>query len=175
MGDDPVFSYVAIRADEYLFRNGYHSTKPNVKAVFPFVERILGHSDVLRELEKAELGLPEYYEWRSRSGCYFCFFQRKIEWVKLLQIHPDLFEKAKSYEKYNPYTQQWYTWSEGETLEELSQPDRVQEIEQNAESFARFKTKSHLSLVEVFADEEDDESSFAHSFFKQAEACPFCK
>ena len=43
------------------------------------------------------LGKPSYYEWRSRSGCYFCFYQRKKEWVGLLENHPDLFEKAIEY------------------------------------------------------------------------------
>ena len=41
-----------------------------------------------------------------RSGCYFCFFQQKGEWVRLADRHPDLFEKAKKYEK----EEQGYTW-----------------------------------------------------------------
>ena len=36
---------------------------------------------------------------RSRSGCYFCFFQQKIEWVWLYEQHPDRFAKAMEYEK----------------------------------------------------------------------------
>ena len=28
-------------------------------------------------LDNTGLGVPEYYQWRSRSGCTFCFFQRK--------------------------------------------------------------------------------------------------
>ena len=33
---------------------------------------------------------PAYYDWRTRSGCYFCFFQRRIEWVGLKERYPEL-------------------------------------------------------------------------------------
>ena len=54
---------------------------------------------VMEILEGSGLGLPQYYEWRSRSGCTFCFFQQKIEWVRLSERHPDRFEEAQAYEK----------------------------------------------------------------------------
>jgi hypothetical protein len=54
-------------------------------------------SDVSRNLEESGLGLPSDYSWRTRSGCYFCFFQRRTEWVGLLEHHPGLYEKAKGY------------------------------------------------------------------------------
>ena len=73
VGEDPVVSYVGIRADEH--REGYISNKPNIKAVFPFVEDSIVKADIFRFLEET-VGVPEYYQWRSRSGCYFCFFQR---------------------------------------------------------------------------------------------------
>ena len=53
----------------------------------------------MKILDEAGIGLPDYYEWRTRSGCYFCFFQRKDEWVGLADRHPDLFEKAVAYEE----------------------------------------------------------------------------
>jgi len=127
IGDDPVINYVGIRADE-LHREGYISTKPNVKTVFPFIEDNIRREDVLRILQESGLGLPRYYEWRSRSGCYFCFFQQKREWVGLLENHPDLFEKAKAYEKFDPITGKRYTWNQDESLEELSRPERIAEI-----------------------------------------------
>jgi 3'-phosphoadenosine 5'-phosphosulfate sulfotransferase (PAPS reductase)/FAD synthetase len=126
VGDESVVSYVGIRADED--REGLISTKPNIKTRFPFKEDGINHADVLRILEEAGLGLPKYYEWRSRSGCYFCFFQRKSEWVGLLERHPELFEKAKAYEKIDPSTGERYTWQTGESLEELAQPARVAQI-----------------------------------------------
>ena len=60
VGDDEVVSYVAIRADE-SGRNGYVSAKPNIKAVFPFVEDYIENDSVMRILEVSCLGLPIYY------------------------------------------------------------------------------------------------------------------
>ena len=98
LGEDPAISYVAIRSDESN-RKGYVSTKPNIEAVFPFIEEGVDHEGVLKILDEAGVGLPAYYEWRTRSGCYFCFFQRKAEWVGLADRHPDLFERAKAIER----------------------------------------------------------------------------
>jgi len=75
VGDDPVYLYVGIRADEAQ-RKGYVSTKPNITTRFPFVDDGITHSDVMRLLDESGLGLPDYYSWRSRSGCYFCFYQQ---------------------------------------------------------------------------------------------------
>ena len=52
-----------------------------------------------RILADAGIGLPAYYEWRTRSGCYFCFYQRKAEWIGLAERHPDLFERAVAIER----------------------------------------------------------------------------
>ena len=97
LGDDLAISYVAIRADEN--RLGYVSTKPNIRAVFPFREAGIDRDGVSRILDESGIGLPAYYEWRTRSGCYFCFFQRKHEWLGLADRHPDLFEQAVAYEE----------------------------------------------------------------------------
>lgn len=113
VGDDPVISYVGIRADEN--REGYISHKETIKAVFPFIEDGLVREDVFKLLEDS-VGIPEYYEWRSRSGCYFCFFQRQDEWLGLKRNHPDLFEKAKVIEQTSG---NGYTWVQGKTLDEV--------------------------------------------------------
>lgn len=116
IGDAPCISYIGIRADEQ--RGGYISHKPNIKASYPFVEDGITRSDVFRILENS-VGVPEYYKWRSRSGCYFCFFQRRDEWVGLAMHHRDLFERAKSYEKVDPDTGRTFTWVRGKTLDEV--------------------------------------------------------
>jgi hypothetical protein len=73
VGDDPVVSYVGLRADED--RIGYISTKENIRAVFPFKEHGIGYSGVIKLLEESGLGMPPYTAWgRTHSGCYFCFF-----------------------------------------------------------------------------------------------------
>jgi 3'-phosphoadenosine 5'-phosphosulfate sulfotransferase (PAPS reductase)/FAD synthetase len=154
VGDDEVVSYVGIRADED--REGYISTKPNIKAVFPFKEAGLGHADILRILDEAGLGLPEYYKWRTRSGCYFCFFQRKSEWAGLLEHHPELFEEAKKYEKIDPETGERYTWSQSESLAELAMPDRLVQIRAREPSQRIHATPT---LANVFAGDEDTDDA----------------
>lgn len=161
IGDDEVVSYVGIRADE-PHRTGYISTKPNIKAVFPFIENNIRHADVVRILEEAGLGLPKYYSWRSRSGCFFCFFQQKREWIGLLENHPDLFEKAKAYEKVDPVTGERYTWNQGESLDELAQradeikADYLKRKERDALAF-----KGHRKLKDVWGDDADSGEAIA--------------
>ena len=59
---------------------------------------------------------------RSRSGCYFCFFQQKIEWIWLYEQHPDLYAKAMEFEK------DGYTWNQNESLADLIKPERIRQI-----------------------------------------------
>ncbi len=127
VGDDQVVSYIGIRADEN--REGYISKKDTIKAVFPFIEDGLVRDDIFQIL-KDSVGIPEYYKWRSRSGCYFCFFQRQDEWLGLKRNHPDLFEKAREFEQRRRTKFDWkdgeipikghgYTWSSQGTIDEL--------------------------------------------------------
>ena len=158
VGDDNVISYVGIRSDED--RDGYISTKPNIKAVFPFKEDGLVKDDIISILEDSGIGMPKYYDWRSRSGCYFCFFQRKYEWVKLAEVHPDLFEKARKFEQEHS-DGRTFTWNENETLDELiARKDQI--IADHEKAMTRKKESApNRSLVDVFAsvldDEDDDE------------------
>jgi hypothetical protein len=165
VGDDKVISYVAIRADEN--RLGYVSTKPNIDAVFPFREDGIDKDGVMRILDEAGIGLPGYYEWRTRSGCYFCFFQRKHEWVGLKERHPDLYDKAVEYEdkvrfRHTAMKGRNYTWSQGESLPELI--ERKEEIEakhQAALDRAAKRVKPNRPLLEVLSDaldSDDDEA-----------------
>ena len=122
-----VTSYVAIRSDE-TYREGYSATHPNLSIVLPFREAGIDKSGVLEILQSSGLGLPAYYTWRSRSGCTFCFFQRKIEWVGLLERHPEDFEQAKKYEKTAIESGSPFTWCDDESLEQLAQPNRIAAI-----------------------------------------------
>jgi len=126
-----VYSYVAIRSDEN-FREGLKSKK-DITTILPFRENHIDKQGVFEILENSGLGLPKYYEWRSRSGCTFCFFQRKIEWVGLLERHPEAFNNAKSLEKNAMDHGSPFTWSENESLEELSKPERIAEIKADHE------------------------------------------
>ncbi len=152
IGNDPVQMYIGIRADED--REGYISHKPNIRAVYPFKEDNINKREVLRLLETSGLELPAYYRWRSRSGCYFCFFQQKIEWVGLLENHPDLFDEARRYEKLATESGCRYTWVDDESLVELARPERVAEVkEEHARRIAAEGRRSpNAVLLEVFAD-----------------------
>lgn len=163
IGDELAVSYVAIRADEH--RLGYVSTRPNITALFPFRDDGIDRDGVERILDDAGLGLPEYYEWRTRSGCYFCFFQRKHEWVGLADRHPDLFEQAVAYEEKVNYEAtamqgRQYTWSQGETLRELLA--RREEIAtRHSAALTRSKARIQpnrplLEVLEAALDDEDD-------------------
>jgi len=156
VGDDKALSYIGIRADED--RDGYISTKPNIQPVFPFKERGLVKADILRLLDESGIGLPDYYRWRSRSGCFFCFFQRKYEWVMLAEEHPDLFAEAVRYEQEHS-DGRTYTWTQGETLLKLlERKDEI--IADHHKALEREKKQSsHQSLAQVLEKvfEDDDE------------------
>jgi 3'-phosphoadenosine 5'-phosphosulfate sulfotransferase (PAPS reductase)/FAD synthetase len=173
VGEDEVVSYVAIRADESS-RKGYVSTKTNIQARFPFIEDGIDQAGVLSILENAGIGLPEYYSWRTRSGCYFCFYQRKSEWVGLAEKHPDLFEKAVAIENkvrldageggdasYDQFAmkERQYTWSGGESLRDLiARKDEIMERHRQAQERAKANRKN-LPIIEILGaafDEEDD-------------------
>jgi 3'-phosphoadenosine 5'-phosphosulfate sulfotransferase (PAPS reductase)/FAD synthetase len=127
VGNSHVYSYIGIRGDED--REGYKTAKnpvlskrPNITPVYPFKDDKVGLQEVKDILNKSGLGLPTYYEWRSRSGCYFCFYQQIGEWQGLKEHHPDLFEKAKEFEKFENGKK--YTWCEGKTLDEVVNRER---------------------------------------------------
>jgi uncharacterized pyridoxamine 5'-phosphate oxidase family protein len=105
-------------------------------------------SDIFQILTDSGIGVPAYYNKipfevdgkhgeyaRSRSGCFFCFFQQKIEWVWLYEQHPDLFRQAIEYEK------EGYTWMQDERLEDLIKPERLNKIK-----LAAIKTKNNKPL-----------------------------
>jgi len=123
VGDTHAYSYIGIRADEN--REGYKgkkppvlSQRPNIIPVYPFRENDIKFKDVSRILIEAGIGFPSYYKWRSRSGCYFCFYQQIGEWQGLKENHHDLFEKACSYERITDGKK--YTWVEGKSLKDIT-------------------------------------------------------
>ncbi|MGB3106166.1 phosphoadenosine phosphosulfate reductase family protein [Sphingobacterium siyangense] len=134
---------------------------------FPLLDNtdILIKEDIFNLLRESGVGVPAYYEpiefevdgkkgtyARSRSGCFFCFFQQKIEWVWLLEQHPDRFAKAIEYEK------EGYTWMD-ERLEDLAQPERVSQIKRayikRQERTAKTKDANSDLLMDILTDEGD--------------------
>ena len=160
VGDDPVINYIGIRADEE--REGYISHKPNIKVVYPFREDGLVKADIIRILEESGLGLPTFTQWgRTRSGCFFCFYQQKIEWVRLKERHPDLFQLAKEYEEKSTVSGEQFFWCRNESLAELEQPARTAQIKANweaAQTRNRAKQKN-LPLVQTLGGLENSDET----------------
>jgi hypothetical protein len=163
VGDDPVINYVGLRADEN--RSGYISHKPNITPAYPFQEDGLKLPDIEEILRVSGVGMPPYTKWgRSRSGCFFCFYQQKIEWVRLKETYPDLYEQAKAYEQVYEGSGNTFTWSERESLADLERPERMQAIkdEHKRRQAAKEARGENLTLAQVFArneatvDEEGD-------------------
>lgn len=125
-------------------------------------DEVLVKQDIFDLLEDSGVGIPGYYDRkefvvgeqkgtyaRSRSGCYFCFFQQKIEWVWLYEQHPDLFAKAIAYENED----EGFTWTQGESLKDLSHPRRVEQIK--AEALTKGKDRSSNKLLSIIQEEDE--------------------
>jgi 3'-phosphoadenosine 5'-phosphosulfate sulfotransferase (PAPS reductase)/FAD synthetase len=126
-------------------------------------DEIVVKEDVVKLFEEYGVTYPRYYQEveyevngekgtyaRSRSGCYFCFYQQKIEWVWLYERNRELFDKAMEYEK------DGYTWNENESLKELIQPERMKQIKEDHLKKIRNKllAKKSNKLIDVLDDAE---------------------
>ena len=156
--DVKLFNHVVF---EYLKTTDYPVGKLDD---FPLLDNtdVLVKDDIFRLLRESGVGVPAYYEeipfevdgkqgtyCRSRSGCYFCFFQQKIEWIWLYEQHPDLYRKAMEFEK------DGYTWNQNESLEELCRPERVRQIKLDIikrQEESRKQNKG-TTLAEILGDE----------------------
>lgn len=119
--------------------------------------------DIFTLLRNSLVGVPDYYEKknfivnnevgqyaRSRSGCYFCFFQQKIEWVWLYEQQPEWFAKAMEYEN----EKEGFTWNQNESLQELILPERIEAIK--TEYINRKIDANSSYLVDIIQDEESE-------------------
>jgi|LSQX01.1.fsa_nt_gb hypothetical protein len=122
--DYVIHSYVGLRADEKHHRKGFLAPSTNIVSHFPFIEDDLVYEDIIQILFESGLGLPGYYHWRKRSGCYFCFYQTKQEWIGLLKHHPELYMKAMQYETVMDNVDIRFTWCDDISLKELLEKSR---------------------------------------------------
>lgn len=107
-------------------------------------------------------GKPILYHPFWRRYC----FQQRIEWVGLLEKHPDLYQKAMQYEKESTEGSEGFTWASRESLKELMQPERVAQIRAEHARREQWKSKhqANLTLTQVFGPDESDD----------AEGCLIC-
>ncbi len=164
-----VFSYVAIRSDE-PYREGYSSKHDSLIIKLPFKEVGIDKAGVLDILECAGLGLPDYYSWRTRSGCTFCFFQQKIEWVRLKEQHPEAFEEAKAYEKNAVENGSPFTWSQGESLADIEKPTRIDQIKREH----KLRILRSRSKVQSNPLRPDSEPLDIDDLYGQSKICVAC-
>lgn len=163
IGKDEAISYIGIRADED--REGYISSADNINPQYPFKEDGLRKADIMKLLEESGIGMPKYYEWRSRSGCYFCFFQRKYEWVMLAERHPDLFAKSVAYETEHS-DGRIYSWNEDEPLLKLL--ERKEQIIRDHKKYVEREVanEGNKLLIDtwesLFEDEDEMRCSVCH-------------
>lgn len=142
IGIRPVIMYVGLRADEFSPDRGWRWPL-NVATEYPFQSEGITKKDVERILTRAGIGLPGFYRFKSRSGCYFCPFQKRIEWVGLLENHPQLFAKAMSFER------EGYSWIKGLPLKELAK--RKETIKKRYEISTERKELAKCQLCFDFA------------------------
>jgi 3'-phosphoadenosine 5'-phosphosulfate sulfotransferase (PAPS reductase)/FAD synthetase len=168
VGDGPIISYIGLRADEN--RDARISHKPNITVVYPFKEQNIGYEGVQKILIESGIGMPPYTKWgRSRSGCYFCFFQKSIEWVKLLENHPDLFNLAQEYEdKSLDIKGGHFQWNDDMPLREMRLPENIETIKSRYEENKRrrWASRPNKKLVETLANLEDEE--------RESSGCAIC-
>lgn len=125
----------------------------------------LVREDIFNILKNSGVGVPKYYEKvefevngqkgeyaRSRSGCFFCFYQQKIEWIWLYEQHRELFNKALEYEK------DGYTWMQDESLQDIIRPERMAQIkEQRIKKLQKNnQNKKSAYLLDLLDDSEGE-------------------
>ena len=160
--DTVMFNHVVF---DYIRRRNYPLSK---EEDFPLLnnEQVLVREDIYRLLEESGVGMPSYYRKvpfevngekgeyaRSRSGCYFCFFQQKIEWIWLYEQHPKLYQKAMEYEN----EKEMFTWNQHESLESLIEPKRLMQIKrQHLRRKSQVKSKSSSYLLDILESTESN-------------------
>jgi hypothetical protein len=164
-GDTVVHSYVGLRADEKRERTGFTSCHVHLVQHHPFIDDGLVYNDIKLILENSGIGFPDYYEWRSRSGCYFCFYQSKREWVALYRRYPSLFIAAAEMEKIDQKTGKQFSWNEGVFLLELIA--KAEEIENASNDFVHGLDKSPKLLTLLESTSETDASLMPCDFIKE--------
>lgn len=150
-----VFDFVKDKKYPVSYLDGFsllnNEDSVNINGVFQLFEdngiKVPGYYD---EIEFEVDGKTGVYN-RSRSGCFFCFYQRKIEWIWLYERHPKLFKEAQKYEK------DGYSWMDNETLEEIIQPKRMAQIKLDyiATLQKKLNNKKSNKLVDILADDNE--------------------
>lgn len=144
-GNGIFYFYIGIRADE-SWRKGIspksEKEKKLVKAIYPFIEYQINKNDVEKILIDNGIFYPEYYNWKARNGCYFCFYQKPIDWINLYEKHPDLYKKAMYYEETGRKSQgEIFRWCSFGTLREMIKKENIEKIKNQSKQNKNMKKK----------------------------------
>lgn len=146
-GEGCVQLYIGIRADEADRTQSSINNDNFINAVYPFVENGLNRSDIDNILINSGIGYPDYYKWRKRSGCYFCMYQSKNDWLNLYENHPDLFQKAMDYEIDAGTTERKtrFGWNCDMALKDMIKPENMKKIR---EDYTKLQEKRKAKALE---------------------------
>jgi hypothetical protein len=121
--DGEVTVYLGIAYDEK--HRAKLEKKGKVHYKYPLVENGVTRKQCIEIIEEAGLRVP------PKSGCWFCPFQRKQSWLRLLRDHPDQYELAVQLEKNSPPDVDLYPhgldWLRGRVDVELTQTSFIDE------------------------------------------------
>ena len=109
---DPLMAYMNSVSSEYGYvslagirfdeanREGisFQYSMDNTSAAFPFIDLKITKQAVF-DILNCSIGIPKTYQYRSRSGCYSCFFQRNSEIIGMLLNDPSGFAQTEALEK----------------------------------------------------------------------------
>jgi len=93
---ESICNYVGIRFDED--RVGLVSSDDGIHTEMPYFDLQMGKTDVFHLL-MATVGIPDFYSYKTRSGCIGCFFMRRSEKSAQLYHKPDEFHFVSAKEK----------------------------------------------------------------------------
>ena len=175
-GDGVVFLYIGIRFDEAHRVKSSTSTDNYINERFPFVDNCIGSKDVLQILENVGIGLADFYKWKRRSGCYFCFYQNKMDWLLLHEHHPELFQKAIDLELNNEKIKRGghFGWNYEMPLKEMIKPKMMKKIKTDYDRIYTKRQEKNANILSsklinmygdyLFDDEDEPENTclFCH-------------
>ena len=184
IGKDKAIVYFGLRADEPARIGAIESNKLTPR--YPLRDAGIGLATVYAIVGKYDLMPPAFFwerlyrevvrqygepvgwpDWmrarifagRSRPNCSFCFFQRRYEWVWLLETHPDLFAQA---EKIEAETGNGPELRRSTGSQWIAEGYALSKIRQNAEMLFEKRVKAVGKLItaaaqsDLFADALDE-------------------
>ena len=90
--------------------------------------------------------------------------------MRLKEEHPEAFEEAKAYEKDAVEHGSPFTWSQGESLDEMEQPERIEQIRADHEQrLARMRSKVQPNPLRL-----DSEPLDIDDLYGKAKVCLAC-